>query len=670
MRINKIEFVNFMPYFGCQTLDLSVTDAAPLILIHGENAHGKTSIQHAVRWCLYGSTKELQSQVRIPERKLLNWKAERIFRADLANDSHSSEVFFSVRMEFSHNGHEYELERQHAFTGQNFAEKKSCTLRIDGNNPIPESLLQESIEGLLSEDLSHFFLFDGEVLDRFESMRNNDDTSKFVRQQIERTLSIPRLRLASKSLDDAIEKEQKSQRSLVKKTEKNHDALKKIEEKEELFQSYRKEEDTLRRRLTQNQETIDQIESNLRNITKTAEEIERRKSLRAEIKGLDEQCLVHELEIKSLSKNAFWAPLFYKLQEAAQVTKDLSPQIESHKSQIESDENLLKSLHSLIETNICPVCSIEHREVPGAVQRKITETKEALESQKSALSTLLKDFSPESKELLEKIGFSETSYSQLRDSRKKLMHVKAEATLKRNTLKSLEVSNSEINEKEDSGMIQRYRTLSSEIANDTKDLENAGNAVSKLRAEIESLNSSLFQSSLIDLTDKKNRIVILQYLRELIELSILKYSEMVRVEVELQASSVFKHIISEKDFTGLSINESFGMDIQRADGGRVDIRSEGTAHIVALSLVAGLIKTAINDGFVLMDTPFGRLDNTHRGNICTWATIANLQIALFMHSGEFDEKAHLAIFGNKIGRRYRIDRINSEESKFVVVGRA
>jgi DNA sulfur modification protein DndD len=197
-----------------------VTDAAPLILIHGENAHGKTSIQHAVRWCLYGSTKELQSQVRIPERKLLNWKAERNFHADLVNDSRSSEVFFSVRMEFSHNGHEYELERQHAFTGQNFAERKSCTLRIDGNNPIPESLLQESIEGLLSEDLSHFFLFDGEVLDRFESMRNNDDTSKFVRQQIERTLSIPRLRLASKSLDDAIEKEQKSQRSLVKKTEK------------------------------------------------------------------------------------------------------------------------------------------------------------------------------------------------------------------------------------------------------------------------------------------------------------------------------------------------------------------------------------------------------------------------------------------------------------------
>jgi DNA sulfur modification protein DndD len=376
------------------------------------------------------------------------------------------------------------------------------------------------------------------------------------------------------------------------------------------------------------------------------------------------------LEIKSLSKNAFWAPLFYKLQEISQVTRDLTPQIESHKAEINSDENLLKSLNSLFETNVCPVCSIEHHELPDAVQRKITEVSQALENQKSALSNLLKDFSPESKELLEIIGFSETAYSQLRDSRKKLMQVKAEATLKRNTLKSLELSNSEINEKEASVIIQRYGTLSSEIANDTKDLENVGNTIRKLRAEIESLNSSLFQSSLLDLTDKKNRIVILQYLRELIELSILKYSEMVRGEVELQASSVFKHIISEKDFTGLSINESFGMDIERVDGGKVDIRSEGTAHIVALSLVAGLIKTAINDGFVLMDTPFGRLDNTHRENICSWATIANLQIALFMHSGEFDEKAHLEIFGNKIGRRYRIERINSEESKFVVVGRA
>jgi uncharacterized protein YhaN len=139
------------------------------------------------------------------------------------------------------------------------------------------------------------------------------------------------------------------------------------------------------------------------------------------------------------------------------------------------------------------------------------------------------------------------------------MQVRAEVTLKRNTLKSLEISNPEINEKEDSGLIQRFKALSSEIATDTRDLENAGNTISKLRSEIENLNSTLFQSSLLDLTDKKNRIVILQYLREVIELSILKYSEMVRVEVELQASAVFKHIISEKDFTGLSINESFGM---------------------------------------------------------------------------------------------------------------
>ena len=57
MKFKSIELENFGPYFGSNKLNLSTSETAPVILIHGENERGKTSLLHAFRWGLYGKTK-------------------------------------------------------------------------------------------------------------------------------------------------------------------------------------------------------------------------------------------------------------------------------------------------------------------------------------------------------------------------------------------------------------------------------------------------------------------------------------------------------------------------------------------------------------------------------------------------------------------------------------
>jgi len=142
------------------------------------------------------------------------------------------------------------------------------------------------------------------------------------------------------------------------------------------------------------------------------------------------------------------------------------------------------------------------------------------------------------------------------------------------------------------------------------------------------------------------------------------YAQNIRAQVEIESSKAFGQIISEKDFEALQINGMFGMEIRKKDGNLVSLRSEGQAHIAAISLVAGLIKTAIQDGFILMDTPFGRLDMTHRENICRWIVDSGLQVALFVHSGEFRIDDHIHLLAGRVGRTFQINRVDSNRSEF------
>ena len=54
MYLERIVMTDFMPYIGEQSVDFSVSDDRPVILIRGENNRGKSSLFAAIRWCLYG----------------------------------------------------------------------------------------------------------------------------------------------------------------------------------------------------------------------------------------------------------------------------------------------------------------------------------------------------------------------------------------------------------------------------------------------------------------------------------------------------------------------------------------------------------------------------------------------------------------------------------------
>jgi DNA sulfur modification protein DndD len=63
LRFENVSLKNFGPYRQID-LNLETSPEAPIVVIHGENTLGKTSLFRALRWCLYGSLLPQQTPQR------------------------------------------------------------------------------------------------------------------------------------------------------------------------------------------------------------------------------------------------------------------------------------------------------------------------------------------------------------------------------------------------------------------------------------------------------------------------------------------------------------------------------------------------------------------------------------------------------------------------------
>ena len=69
---------------------------------------------------------------------------------------------------------------------------------------------------------------------------------------------------------------------------------------------------------------------------------------------------------------------------------------------------------------------------------------------------------------------------------------------------------------------------------------------------------------------------------------------------------------------------------------------------------------------MIMDTPVGRLDLSHRRNILDYLPKVVTQLAIFAHSGELAEDSDM-VDPNIIGARYKIQRKSTFEAEIVRV---
>jgi DNA sulfur modification protein DndD len=134
-----------------------------------------------------------------------------------------------------------------------------------------------------------------------------------------------------------------------------------------------------------------------------------------------------------------------------------------------------------------------------------------------------------------------------------------------------------------------------------------------------------------------------------------EFVQKMRESVSDSANKVFDSLISDDGYKGLMINKNFGLSLLNEEEKIVDLRSSGQSQVVAVSLILALHECAVRTGTLLMDTPFGRLDLTHRKNLMNYFTTHLSQVVLLIQSGELDDD-DLSEWAGHTSRRYKLER--------------
>ena len=155
------------------------------------------------------------------------------------------------------------------------------------------------------------------------------------------------------------------------------------------------------------------------------------------------------------------------------------------------------------------------------------------------------------------------------------------------------------------------------------------------------------------------RVRLCEAIHKIFEDGVSAYRDKLKKSVEEDATKLFRGISSDPDYVALQINDKYGLSIVHKDGDLIPLRSSGFEHVVALSLIGALHKNAPLSGPIIMDSPFGRLDPTHKRNITKSLPQMSDEVILLAYTDEIDAELARSLLGSNLKKEYRLRKYGS-----------
>ncbi|WP_408901219.1 hypothetical protein [Photobacterium piscicola] len=657
MKLQEIVINNFMPYKGEQIVQFPQHETQNVMLLYGDNMRGKTSFLNAIRWGFYGLAVGRHLRT-IPRVNLVNIEAASV-----------DDWSMSILLKFTHEEKSYELRRK--ITKKSHVSVPSIDndfeevigLKVDGEVIAGDKILNQ-INQVSPEEISRFFLFDGELLQEYENLLlDKNAQGEKIKLHIEQALGVPSLINGRADFSVLLQESRRKQT----RDANNSSELKSLATRQSDLDV---KEDTAKvdlNSLKEQKSDVELLVDGIDDKLKNTEAAQRSKAeldvLTATKKATEDNVFYDQNERRQLLKNAWKDILYTGVQPVLKNIKEQrSAMFEASNNKVILDSKILELEKSLLDP-ICPTCS------QSISETEITDIKGQIAVLKAEASLSFIDIK-DIRHLDNKIEQFSQIQSQSEGTRFCEL-VKKERKSKVQLMK-LETNIDEI-EDEISGFdtdeISRQRNIRD---NYIKQLSNIENDISTVEKSLEKIKKDQTQISNVisKSTQGTNslssvKVDLYQSLESVFSEGINELRDSARLQVEKYATNAFSQLTTEATYSGLEINQNYGLTILDHQGRALKERSAGAEQIVALSLIDGLNRTARKSGPIIMDTPLGRLDPKHRANVLKYLPKMADQVVLLVHEGEIDPNKDLENFKERIGARYAIERISSTQSRII-----
>lgn len=663
LRFTSLTIENFGPFKGLQTIDF--TDDNGVVFIWGNNGRGKTTLLNIFRYALFG---HFQNRRRIDVD--LTGMSNIEGRAEGKYD-------FKVILRMQNDGKRYELTRQYVVRKgickptKNDDYEEKVFLKENGAVLSPDAR-DHVLNLIMPHQVSRFFLFDGELLQEYEEllMDETDDGAR-IKDSIEQILGVPVLTNSAIDVESVLADYRNEKTRIAQSNTQTQRLATQIA----ALEAEKAEHTEELKRLSAELSTEYQIKARLENDAQQNEHIS------ALLNSMG--TLENDIADKTARRESTLTQIVVATGEAWKGL--VSVRVDAILSQIASQlkfledkenaqriaENILQNMQTTVNLKYCHFCeqSIDEEHLNKLLGK--------IQAATSEYGGLLPD--------------EVTSLQQLRMRQATLTAMKSSS--KKDVLEVLENQLSKLDVEIDDARRQfkaaheelerhgNVKTLSKDtqenvraLAQCFKKIDNFKDGCQKEREKIKDVDSALSTlgeklnraSTDAEMQIALKKVELCEQVSNVFENGINAYRDKLKGDVERDATELFLQISNDPDYVKLLINENYGLSIVHKSGEVVPLRSSGYEHVVALTLIGALHKNAPLRGPIIMDSPFGRLDPTHKSNITKALPNMSEQIVLLAYTSEIDEQYARSTLGPMLKKEYLLQYVSSFNTQIEV----
>lgn len=661
LHFRKMILNNFGPYKGEQVIDF--TDEPGVTIFWGNNGRGKTTLLNAFRYGLFGVIQRRNGRLK-------NLSA--MVNTEAASEGHYG---FSVVLEMTNDGDNYRLTRQLVLRPgvakpageEDYA--KMLSLNKNGSILSPDDRDHE-LNMIMPVQIARFFLFDAELLQEYEELlETNTAEGDQIKSSIEKILGVPVLKNGVADIDDCRSSYEKQKSRAARYDDKTTQLGLELES---LTANIEEHQNIV---IEKNSELSDLIrikaslEAQMSETEKIRGWINERNVAERNMKRYEEELEKNRAQLRTIMKSAWRGMLINTFRDIRENMEEEANALDSRRQKKKVAEKFIMEMKRAISDRVCPVCG---QDVSGDVVRILRER----------ISESTNEFAGLTEEERQRLSNLQAQINAIGRLTQDVADMRPEIAVLENRIDDLELNIGQarqiIEEMRDN--IERYGedAVEANIVNVSKKYSAVEQDIRDLRRGIEAENAKIAElkankatvSATIDRMAggigyrvASRKYEACDHIYQIFAKSKNLYRERLKQNVERDATDLFVKLTGDKDYVGLAINDNYGLEIIHRSGRKVPGRSSGYEHVVALSLIGALHKNAPMRGPIIMDSPFGRLDPTHKANIARTLSSMAEQSILLAYTGEIDDQVARKEIGSALIHEYKLERVSSMNTK-------